>query len=772
MYPFRVTSLSLLLPAVALALNLVCSSTLWAHGLGGAFSAEVESVASDPSAPIEEPMPGARLFAWRLMNHGIYLMTAEQLRSARLAHSLLEASDETPADLPDSDARRARLTTAGQRELITLLESIEQVHRVEIDGSLSESESQFQFKLSGTAGALLFRLDNGDSDTTFITSPWTATSLDLSRIPEPQPVLPIEYSPGATTWYMLRVKHAPPGGMYTVVDAVPTDGSKETARFSIHLDSGSQGILKLRVVDEKGNQVPALINLTHTETGALYRPSGALELASQMIHIAGEPVPSPARPHPDDGEPFVQTIPGDEAGFYWLVPEESNMALPEGEWSVRVWKGPEFLLGSDEFTITAEKESTVTITMQRWEDMSKRGWWSGDAHIHARLMSDQDAERLLAWLEAADIHLGNIVRMGNYARTYFEQRGWGPEFRVQRGDRALVPGQEDPRFNHGHSLALNINQPVRDQSRYMFTDWAAEETAKAGGIYGNAHVQYNGFNVRRDLTLLMPRGLTHFGEVLQIGELGTDLYYDFLNMGFRMSAAAGSDVPFGHSLGEVRYYVYTGQPQLDVDSWFRAKKQGATFVSNGPMLELAVNDEIPGAIIDATEGTTLRIRARAWSAPTAERSLRHLQVHFLGDTIREVEGARGIHELELDFEIPAGFGGWVTAKAENRDGTAALTSPVYIQREGFRHWKYEAMPDLFAKVDTTLDEWAAETERDIRVWENHEVDWWNFYARGLAEMGPEHLQKIEETRRLYAELRTQWEAEKAPRAEAAREIAP
>jgi hypothetical protein len=756
----------MLRPLAAALFGLVLAfstSALRAHGTGVPFAAEIAAIAESSDTPDFTPRDHDRLFAWRLTQHALYLMSPEQLTAANRAHAFLQAADEVEMTLPDAAQRRARLAHAGHRALIDVVETLPQVQRISIDGEATEGEPRFAFELPGNSGSLLFRLDNGDAGVSFVTTPWIASDLDLSTIPEPQKALEVEYVPGAVTWVMLRVKEAPPVGMSAFVDASPKDSDDPPARFLTHITTGPMGAVTLDVLDENGVSVPALVNLIHKKTGALYRPSGAIEYAPMMYDISGEPVPSPSRPFAGAGEPFVHTIPGDEGGFYWLVAGASTMALPTGEWEVRVWKGPEYLNTRQAFVVEPDATNTVTVPMARWESMAARGWWSGDAHIHSRLMSDRDAERLMLLMEASDLHVGNVVRMGNYARTYFEQRGFGPEFRVQRGQRALVPGQEDPRGSHGHSLALNINHAVRDQSKYLFTDWVARETAKAGGIYGNAHVQYNGFNVRRDMTMLMPQDLTHFGEVLQIGLLGTDLYYDFLNLGYKMTAAAGSDVPFGHAFGEVRYYVYTGGTELDVDAWFDAMKAGRTFVSNGPMIEFTVNGLGPGADIAIGEGDKLHLSANAWSAPLEKKALANLSIYQHGRVIASADGGRDIHELTLDLEIPGGFGSWLTAQATNRDGTVALTSPVYVTREGFRRWDHANVPALLAKAHETLDGWRDEIRGHIREWEAQEVPWWNMYVRAMAEMGPTQLENIEAVRQMYADLEGIHQKESAAR---------
>jgi hypothetical protein len=91
--------------------------------------------------------------------------------------------------------------------------------------------------------------------------------------------------------------------------------------------------------------------------------------------------------------------------------------------------------------------------------MRKRGWWSGDDHVHCRILSDEDARHLMAWVQAEDIHLANIVKMGDIYRTYFEQRGFGPTYRVVDGEFVLTPGQECPRTHDqiGHALAMGCD---------------------------------------------------------------------------------------------------------------------------------------------------------------------------------------------------------------------------------------------------------------------------------------------------------------------------
>ena len=102
-----------------------------------------------------------------------------------------------------------------------------------------------------------------------------------------------------------------------------------------------------------------------------------------------------------------------------------------------------------------------------------------------------------------------------------------------------------------------------------------------GGLTGYAHVNSGMFHVHRDMSLNVPRQKLDFVEILQFNQLGTDLYYDFLNLGCKLTASAGSDVPWGGTIGEVRAYAYLGEKEFTADNWFEAFGRGRTFTTSG-----------------------------------------------------------------------------------------------------------------------------------------------------------------------------------------------
>jgi hypothetical protein len=167
-------------------------------------------------------------------------------------------------------------------------------------------------------------------------------------------------------------------------------------------------------------------------------------------------------------------------------------------------------------------------------------------------------------------------------------------------------------------------------------------------------------------------------------------------LGCKLTALAGSDLPWGNTAGEPRVYVYTGE-SFSADRWFDGVKQGRTFVTNGPMLELTVNGALPGGEVKVAPNGNLRIRARAW-APPAIGSPKRLEVLAHGQVIRSLESRdAGQNELELEFTVRAGTGQWIVARVKSQNGAQAHTSPVYVPDAGKSFLDRGRVPELVAK---------------------------------------------------------------------------
>lgn len=398
----------------------------------------------------------------------------------------------------------------------------------------------------------------------------------------------------------------------------------------------------------------------------------------------------------------------------YFVSQPFSIVLPAGKWRLAVARGIETLPVFEEFQIGPGQSIDRRIELKRWVDMARQGWYSGDDHVHHPRLKPEHNQFLMTWARAEDVHVANILRMGDIERVYFEQAGYGKQFRYQQNDYVLVTGQEDPRTgidDQGHTIALNITAPVRDTTQYHLYDFMFDGVHQQGGLTGYAHVAWAPDWYRRsrpgiwptwDPNINVPRGRIDFFEILQFLHLGLEDYYDFLNLGFRLAASAGSDVPWGATIGETRVYAYTG-PGFSADAWFDAVKRGRTFVTNGPMLTLTVNDRMPGEELNVARNSTLHIRARAW-APTQIGSPKTLEIIANGSVVatKAVNASRP-GDLPVDTALPAASSEWIAARVTATNGAVAHTSPVYVSVGGTPVRDEAHLPQLVAKRLGALD---------------------------------------------------------------------
>ena len=512
-------------------------------------------------------------------------------------------------------------------------------------------------------------------------------------------------------YYLLVVENAPRGQTALVLRFLH-DGDI-LSRLKVRLEVPPLGKLKVRIYEEPGGSPTAAAVGLYDKSGKLYVPQQAAPINEGGVAYHSE-LPRTMGLRLLDEQPSRKQVRPRDLVAYWpvkgdgcfFIEGEFEIDLPAGQYRLCAGKGIEFVWESRDIELLPQTTQVVEIGLRRWIDMPSRGWWSGDAHVHYE-RDEEVNDRLLLWARAEDIHVSNIMLMGDIERTYFAQASFGKKGRYVRGEYALVPGQEDPRTSElGHVNMLNLKAPIRDVSRYYLYDVWFEAAHRQQALAGYVHVGVDVFQVDWDMSLNLLKGNVDYAEILELwGLYPTDLYYSFLNLGIPLTATAGSDVPWGNTLGMARMYVHTG-PDFDVDAWFEGVRRGHTFVTNAPMLEFSVNGEIPGSEIDADKGEMLHVRAWAQNPPGIP-PLEKLELVVLGDVFRSVEAEGDAGALELDFQISAERSLWIAARCYGRQeqlnyyswpqGSAAHTTPVYVRVGGQPWWNLGELEDIVSR---------------------------------------------------------------------------
>jgi hypothetical protein len=520
--------------------------------------------------------------------------------------------------------------------------------------------------------------------------------------------------------------------------------SKTLGKIKLTTTVPPQFRVQFKLRDNEGNPLTAAVGL-YAASGELVIPLNALDFS-----FGGDPY----QPKKYREQYNTHYWPGEE-GFKrsFFVRNEFTVDLPAGSYRLIASKGPEYLPVDRTIDIGEHHSTAVNVDLKRWIDMSARGWHGGDSHVHFTRMDDAANQHLITWVDAEGLRIGNVLLMGDARETYFPQYAFGKSGRFVQNTTALVPGQEDPRTNViGHTIFLNLQKPIRQpEGLYYFYESIFDEAHHQGALGGYAHVVGDLFFVHRDMTLNIPRNKVDFVEICEFGEVVPDVYYEFLNLGFKIAAVGGSDAPWGGTVGDSRVYAYTGK-NFDPDDWFAAVKKGSTFVTVGPQLEFTVDGSIPGDELTPKKGTILKVHAKEM-AGYLNFPLEQLEIVVNGEVIRSAKATD--QEASLDFEIPADHSFWIAARTKG-----AHTSPVYVTVDGKRHWSPSAVPGLLAKREKQLKEIEELVEHPDRLLPPGRRQNWEHPTK--LQRSTENLrQSIREARAIYQRLDQEYEREKS-----------
>jgi hypothetical protein len=491
-------------------------------------------------------------------------------------------------------------------------------------------------------------------------------------------------------------------------------GCNTTQRGPIEPQAAGTTRVHVRLVDaETGKVTPAMACISDARTKEVRlppdgrvceKPSAVKEFYSGINYEPGRNWIGPVRKMQGKGTNDDRSyVYGDLCSVpYWTEPMiyqtsgDFFIDLPPGRWRIGASHGMEYVPVVEEFEITGGGTIEKALQLKRWIDLPARGWWSGDVHVHHPSKEPEQREFLMQYAIAEDVHVVNLLEMGHHQGTDFPQAGFGEKFRVQRGSFALVSGQEDPRSTFGHIIGLNLKAMVRDLSTYDFYDVTFRGIhAQKDTLVGFAHFSWNGCDLPRGFPWFVTTGELDFIELLQFRMLNRLDYAEYLNLGFRLTAAAGSDTPWGSTIGEVRTYVHTGG-RFDVDAWFRNFKAGHTFVSNGPALEFTVDGELPGTELTRSPGDRVKLRARVLGHPGIGLPT-VLRIEGPSGVLKEATSQRGETELNLELEHKVDTSQWIMASAACDNQALANTTPVYVVVDRRPTWDPKQGPRIIEK---------------------------------------------------------------------------
>lgn len=368
----------------------------------------------------------------------------------------------------------------------------------------------------------------------------------------------------------------------------------------------------------------------------------------------------------------------------------SRVSLPPGAYSLKVFKGVEYKVETRALRVEAGRTLDASVTLARWIDLPARGWYSADDHLHIPRPVPGLNAVIAACLQAEDIHVGNLLQWGNSKRFHNTlQYAHGPAGLYREGDFLLASGQENPRTHIlGHTITLGAQSPINFPDAYLIYRLAFEEARRQKALSGYAHFG-NREGAETGLSVDLPGGLVSFVEVLQLDTAVYHVWYHILNAGFRLAPVAGTDYPcFPGPPGRERFYTKVEGP-LTFEAWLDGVRRGRTFVTNGPILEFAVEGRGIGDEVALPKPGPVSVEGRVLCDPARDR-IERVEVIENGMVVKTFEGEEGAPEIRFQFQHEVAEASWLAVRAagKKRDEATATSpslahsAPVYVTIEG------------------------------------------------------------------------------------------
>ncbi|MBF6605013.1 MAG: CehA/McbA family metallohydrolase [Chloroflexi bacterium] len=400
--------------------------------------------------------------------------------------------------------------------------------------------------------------------------------------------------------------------------------------------------------------------------------------------------------HRDEVNPaFYEDTGGDlilGSSTYAYVPGRFAIELPVGAVEVEV------VGGFDRAPHHARLEVDPTmgrleLPLDRTIDLHAGRWVTADTHVHFLAPST-------ALLQAAaeDVDLVNLLaaQWGDLF-TNVTDLPWG-SMADPAGRRIVVVGTENRQNVLGHLALLGAHRPVQPFASagppegrmagalsVLLADWA-DRCRAAGGLVVAAHFPLPYAEIAADIVAGKIDALETQALAPGLDDPSVLEWYRFLNLGYRLPIVAGTDKMSAEvPIGAVRTYghLLTDEP-LTFDAWAAAVRAGRTFVTSGPILEIAVEGHEPGDVIRVRSGGRLEVTAQARAAQPV---ITVLELVVNGRVVAATSAAAGSTELGLHETVEVAAGAWIAARSRSGNeissafatAMAAHTSPVYVE---------------------------------------------------------------------------------------------
>jgi hypothetical protein len=398
--------------------------------------------------------------------------------------------------------------------------------------------------------------------------------------------------------------------------------------------------------------------------------------------------------------------------FTYFHADTATVTVPAGQVTIEALRGTEYAHLVREVAARVGTTTVVRLPLSRIDQPSRRGWVSGDLHVHMNYTGTyrNTPQRLARQARAEGLQVVENLIVNKESRIPDMEYFTG---RARRYGGVLIAHDEEYHTSFwGHSGLLGLSHNIVMPNYAAYVNTAAGSLfptnsevfriAKAqGGVVGYVHpfdVYPNPRDSSRALSHAFPvdvaLGNLDYYEAVGFNDdiMATQrVWYGALNCGFRIAAGGGTDAMANYAslrgpVGMNRVYVRALGP-LTHRAFLDGLKAGRTFATNGPLVEFSLG---PHAIGDRV---TLRAGSHRLVARVRMRSMvpvDHLEIVRNGQIVATVPMSNDRKQADATVPVTIDRSGWIVVRAWAERAVHPVldvqpfgtTSPVYLDVGG------------------------------------------------------------------------------------------
>jgi hypothetical protein len=487
--------------------------------------------------------------------------------------------------------------------------------------------------------------------------------------------------------------------------------------------------LHLGIKDSQGNEASARVSITDA-AGRFYAPADAWISADDSF---------------DRRERNVEA-------HYFHARGEQWIDVPVGVVNVEVLHGFERKFERRELTVAAGQTLEVGVDLGdgTWSVPGAGHWVSADVHVHMNYGGEyrNTPAHLATQAEAENLGIVNALIVNKEQRFPDIAYSGMQQDPASRPDALIVHGQEYHTSYWGHLGLLDIGSGVilpgyvgypntAAASLYPMNADVADIAHSRGALVGYVHpfdeypepLSKPHDTLTTELPVDVALGKVDYMEILGFSDHRSTahVWYQLLNLGFRIPAAGGTDAMANYSslrgpVGMNRVYARAPEGELTPAGWMAALKAGRSFATNGPLLGFSlggaeIGDELKFEGAQARVKFAVRLRSIV--------PVDHLELVCGGRVVKSFIAHAPIDHGEFSGNIALEDSGWCIVRASSDAGrypvldtyVYATTSPIYVTIGGRRPRSpqdaryFAAWVDRIAETTSAYPDWNTAAEK-------------------------------------------------------------